>query len=167
MSLDHDVSNSAHDDCFNTHEPARKWLAHDDPSRAIATTTGACSGLLNADQHLGHLRFSSQILAVHFLDRATWLLLAPKAWFWELAGTISGTLDGRLCPTAGVHRERSSFPWTRRDLLPVCDALVMPADEPQATILGDYQRQSIVDGLAETVRRPMTRSDSIRADPCA
>ena len=26
----------------------------------------------------------------HFLDRATWLLLAPKVRFWELAGTISG-----------------------------------------------------------------------------
>lgn len=32
----------------------------------------------------------------HFLDRATWLLLAPKVRFWELAGTISGT----------VHREQ-------------------------------------------------------------
>jgi hypothetical protein len=41
----------------------------------------------------------------------------------------------------------------------------MPADEAQTTILGDHQRQSIADGLAETVRRPMMRSDSIRADP--
>ena len=27
-----------------------------------------------------------------FLDRACWLLLAPKARFWELAGTILGTV---------------------------------------------------------------------------
>ncbi|HXW06872.1 MAG TPA: hypothetical protein VD833_16685 [Vicinamibacterales bacterium] len=50
-------------------------------------------GLLNADQPLGHLRFSSHILVLnHFLDRAAWLLLALDAAFWELAGTILGTV---------------------------------------------------------------------------
>src|SRR5262245_52569195 len=28
--------------------------------------------------------------SITFLDRATWLELAPKAWLWTLAGTISG-----------------------------------------------------------------------------
>jgi hypothetical protein len=54
--------------------------------------TSRGGGLLNADQHFGHRRFSSQILAFnHFLDRPTWLVLAPEARFRELAGTISGT----------------------------------------------------------------------------
>jgi hypothetical protein len=29
----------------------------------------------------------------YFLDRRTWLLLAPEARFGELAGTIQGTVD--------------------------------------------------------------------------
>jgi hypothetical protein len=29
----------------------------------------------------------------HFLDRATWLLLALAARFWELTGTILGTVQ--------------------------------------------------------------------------
>ena len=28
----------------------------------------------------------------HFLDQASWLLLALKTRFWELVGTISGTV---------------------------------------------------------------------------
>jgi hypothetical protein len=48
------------------------------------------SGLLNADQHFGRRCFSSHL--EHFLDRATWLLLALKALFWELAETIAGTV---------------------------------------------------------------------------
>jgi hypothetical protein len=31
----------------------------------------------------------------HFLDRASWLLFAPRALFWELAGTILGTVWNR------------------------------------------------------------------------
>jgi len=67
--------------------------------------------LLNADQHFGHRRFSSQSSRFnHFLDHATWLLLAPEARFCELAGTISGTVH-RVCPAAaawpcGVVSER-------------------------------------------------------------
>jgi hypothetical protein len=50
--------------------------------------------LLNADQHLGHRRLSSQILAFnHFSDRAVSLLLALVARFRELAGTISATVS--------------------------------------------------------------------------
>src|SRR5262245_33894380 len=29
--------------------------------------------------------------SITFLDRATWLQLAPKAWLWTLTGTMSGT----------------------------------------------------------------------------
>jgi hypothetical protein len=32
----------------------------------------------------------------HFLDRPTWLLLAPEARFWELAGTILGTASAAV-----------------------------------------------------------------------
>ena len=50
-------------------------------------------GLLNVDQPLGHLRFSLQILTFQaFLDQPTCLQLAPEAPFWELAGTILGTV---------------------------------------------------------------------------
>jgi hypothetical protein len=69
--------------------------------------SGVGGGLLNADQHFGHRRFSSQILAfsITFLDPPIWLLLAPEARFWELAGTISGTdlsWMERRCGVVGV-----------------------------------------------------------------
>jgi hypothetical protein len=42
--------------------------------------------LPNAEQHLGHLRFSRKSSRLnHFLDHPTWLLLAPEArpWGWQ------------------------------------------------------------------------------------
>jgi hypothetical protein len=57
-------------------------------------------GLLNADQPVGHFRFSSQIKPLNkFLDRASWLLLAPEALFWRLTGTIVGTAHSAGCST--------------------------------------------------------------------
>jgi hypothetical protein len=59
----------------------------------------------------------------HFLDGASWLLLAPDALFWELAGTILGTVvdvddappqisqyagDRSLCIIAVARKHRSS-----------------------------------------------------------
>jgi hypothetical protein len=43
-----------------------------------------CDGLLNADQPVGHLRFSWQIQSPQLLPRSTDLV--PEARFWELAG---------------------------------------------------------------------------------
>jgi hypothetical protein len=50
-------------------------------------------GLLNADQHFGPSCFPPKSSRFnHFIDRACWLLLALKASFWELTGTILGTV---------------------------------------------------------------------------
>ena len=58
-------------------------------------------------------------------------------------------------------------PWPGRDLFPVRDALVVPADEAQTTILGDHQREGVADCLTETVRRSMTRPDAISSNPAS
>jgi hypothetical protein len=51
-------------------------------------------GLLNADQHFGHRVFPRKSSRFnHFLNHATWLLLALEVPFWKLAGTILGTLS--------------------------------------------------------------------------
>jgi hypothetical protein len=65
-------------------------------------------GLLNADQHFGHLRLFSQILAFQSLPRSSELaVLALEARFWELAGTISGTAAVAVAPAGtnlAMHR---------------------------------------------------------------
>jgi hypothetical protein len=49
--------------------------------------------LLNVDQLLGHLCFSRKSTRFdNFPDRATWLLLAPKARFGPLEGQFEGQL---------------------------------------------------------------------------
>jgi hypothetical protein len=54
------------------------------------------TGLLNVDQHLGHRRFPRKLSRFnHFLDQASWLLLAPQAPLGKLAGTIVDTLGWR------------------------------------------------------------------------
>jgi ABC-type antimicrobial peptide transport system permease subunit len=47
-------------------------------------------GLLIVGQLLGHLRFSSHFN--HFVDRPIWLVLVLDLPFWDLTGTISGTV---------------------------------------------------------------------------
>jgi hypothetical protein len=59
----------------------------------MLASIGFYSGLLNADQHFGHRRFPRKSPRFNrFLDRPTWLPLALEARFWELSGTISGTV---------------------------------------------------------------------------
>jgi hypothetical protein len=54
--------------------------------------------LLNVDQRFGHRRFPRKYTRLNnFLIRAIWLLLALKVWFWQRAGTFSGTIfDGEF-----------------------------------------------------------------------
>jgi hypothetical protein len=56
--------------------------------------------LLNADQPLGRRRFPRKSSRVnHFFDRPIWLPLALEGPFWELAGTISGTVRASRTPS--------------------------------------------------------------------
>ena len=64
--------------------------------------------------------------SMYFLDRTNWLPLVPESLFWELAGTISGTLSGprktttqRSSPALAMTRgERSEPRQNRRESTP-------------------------------------------------
>jgi hypothetical protein len=45
----------------------------------------------------------------HFLDRAIWLLLAPDAQLWVLAGTISGTASTAVDPASLIVSSSNSM----------------------------------------------------------
>jgi PHD/YefM family antitoxin component YafN of YafNO toxin-antitoxin module len=64
-------------------------------------------GLPNADQPLGHFRFSSQILAFQSLPRTTDVAaVGPRGPVWELAGTSLGTASTRLiAPASSCHHQ--------------------------------------------------------------
>jgi hypothetical protein len=65
------------------------------------------TGLLNADQHFGHLRFSTQLSRSNqLLDPATWQQLALEGHSPVLVGTVLGTLSREAACSLAAPQSR-------------------------------------------------------------
>ena len=61
--------------------------------------------------------------------------------------------------------DTSDFPWPCGQLLPIRDAVYVPADESQSTILRNNQSERVTQCLAQAISRTVACSHPIGPDP--